>query len=230
MISMIIGFLLMLPLFSAADSECSWKNIYGNNYWNSRGTWLRPEGLVRKALETNPRYQYLLTQKKLGIAEAAEKVALEKGYTNRHAELLGLKAAEALSKIQQLELTALEHTNGNVEAGRLAIKGHNLSDIEKARYNALLTTRGDFRAAYLAELKARGNLTDKAEQAELDALLKSKGDKRFADYKRARAVGANLKVCEMEELAFIEEQIKPTDSQEAKMDRLPAPEDGQNAL
>lgn len=218
-------FVLVITFFlsttATADDACSWRKLYGNSYWDSRAPKSTPEGRVRLKLESHPRYLSLSQKQKLSVAEKAEKKALERGLTDRHAELIGLREVGMLTLNQKLELSAYDATDGNVEAGRLAQKVTQLDAIERARYEALIKTRGDFRAAFLAEQKARGILKNKAEVAELHALLKSKGDKRFADLKRAQAMGQKQTACDSQEMAYIENAVD-TGTQEAKADRLPA--------
>lgn len=251
MLSFILSFVVFVGSSTNADEACPWRKLYGKNYLDSRTPKLRPVSRVRLSLETNERYIFLYNKGKLSVAEKAEKAALEAGYRNRHAELLGLEAqakehkgqktqkpnTREFSDAQRVELAAYEATDGNVEAARLALRYKELNAIERARYEALIKTRGDFRAAYLAEQKARGNLNNKIESAEFNALMMSNGDKRYADLKRDQAMGNRQGTCDLQEMAFIESAIAPQPMNQAvKADRLRAPaviesikHDGQNA-
>lgn len=225
MFYLILCLLMSFSLNSNADSSCKLRRLYGDNYLEGRKKITTPEGIVRQRLTENKHYLYLKSLKNPGVAELAEIKALEKGLNDRHAHLVGLRAADTLNPSQKLELFAYDRTNGNAEAGRLAVKNSSQTKVENARYRALLASGGDFRAAYLAELDANGRLKT-GEKAELKALTSTYGDKNYAEIKRAQAEGKTLTPCQQEIIGHVDGLLKSPTHQEAKQDRLPAIVDG----
>jgi hypothetical protein len=201
-----------LAPFSYSEDAClmpGLRKMYTENYLGIRKNYLPPAGLVKSKLPSNERYQDLVKENNPSQQQWAEMKAIEKGYKNHHARLIGLKEIGLLDRNQKLELQAFDATNGDKLAAKLAVKGPNRTPRETARYSAMMESGGNYRAAFLAEEDLLGKLSA-GEKAELAALKITFGDHIYADIKKKQAdiiknpKGAKLTPCERDYMTLID--------------------------
>jgi hypothetical protein len=212
MLYILLFALSSLAPFSYSEDAClmpGLRKMYAENYLGLRKNYLPPAGLVKSKLPSNNRYQNLVKEDNPSQQQWAEMKAIEKGYKNHHARLIGLKAIGQLDRNQKLEIEAFDATNGDKLVAELAVKGTNRTPRETARYSAMMESGGNYRAAFLAEEDLLGKLSA-GEKAELAALKMTYGDHVYADIKKKQAdiiknpAGSKLTPCEKDYMTLID--------------------------